>query len=281
MTLRLAYLNSRYPSLSHTFIEREIRFLRELGVEIRTCSIRRPSAADLLGPTNRAAADETFYVFDSVPGLLARAAAGAVLHPLRTLRVLWSGQRLSPPGWKERLRHAAYAIEAIVLARRLAAEGIRHVHVHMANNGASVALLAGRYDPAGCCAAAHLDRSTIAAAAVIECAEMAFDAQLGALPNELDGHGFGTVEAGAMVFGGAGTLYHVPEVTGRPSGLHRCSRRTVDVRRSMVTAPELGTVTRVPSRTSEFRNAGSSQSAANRSLIATKRYSPAGKPLMV
>lgn len=147
MTLRLAYLNSRYPSLSHTFIEREIRFLRELGVQIRTCSIRRPSASDLLGPTNRAAADETFYVFDSLPGLLARAAAGAIRHPLRTLRVLWSGQRLSPPGWKERLRHVAYAIEAIVLARRLAAEGIRHVHVHMANNGASVALLAGRYDP--------------------------------------------------------------------------------------------------------------------------------------
>lgn len=147
MKLRLAYLNSRYPSLSHTFIEREVRFLRQLEVEVRTCSIRPPSANDLLGSTNPASAEETFYVFKSVPGLLARAIAGALRHPIRALRALWRGQRMSPPGWRERLRHLAYAMEGIVLARRLAAEGLRHVHVHMANNGASVALLACRYDP--------------------------------------------------------------------------------------------------------------------------------------
>ena len=45
------------------------------------------------------------------------------------------------------MRHVAYAFEGIVLARHLARLGIRHVHVHMANNGASVALLACRYDP--------------------------------------------------------------------------------------------------------------------------------------
>src|SRR5512134_558610 len=45
------------------------------------------------------------------------------------------------------MRHVAYAMEGIVLARHLASQGIRHVHVHMANNGASVALLACRYDP--------------------------------------------------------------------------------------------------------------------------------------
>ena len=147
MKLRIAYLNSRYPSLSHTFIEREIRFLRELEVEVRTCSIRRPAANDLLGATNRASADETFYVFDTVLGLLFRGMAGALRHPFRALAAFWRGQRLSPPGWRERMRHVAYALEGIVLARHLVQLGIRHVHVHMANNGASVALLACRYDP--------------------------------------------------------------------------------------------------------------------------------------
>lgn len=147
MKLRLAYLNSRYPSLSHTFIEREIRFLRELDVEVRACSIRRPAANDLLGATNETSSEETFYVLGSVAGLLVRAFAGMLRHPIRGLRAFWRGQRLSPPGWRERMKHVAYALEGIVLARHLASQGLRHVHVHMANNGASVALLACRYDP--------------------------------------------------------------------------------------------------------------------------------------
>jgi glycosyltransferase involved in cell wall biosynthesis len=147
MKHRLAYLNSRYPSLSHTFIEREIRFLRELDVEVRTCSIRPPTANDLLGATNRKSSEETFYLLKSASGLLLRAVAGALRHPLRAVRAFWQGQRLSPPGWRERVKHVAYALEGIVLARHLASQGIRHVHVHMANNGASVALLAGRFDP--------------------------------------------------------------------------------------------------------------------------------------
>jgi len=145
--LRIAYLNSRYPALSHTFIEREVRFLRQLDVEIRTCSIRRPGANDLLTSAHKSSLEDTFYILESVPGLLGRALVGAIRHPIRAWRALWRGQRLSPPGWRERLRHVAYVLEGIVLARRLAAEGIRHVHVHMANNGASVALLACAYDP--------------------------------------------------------------------------------------------------------------------------------------
>ena len=147
MKLRIAYLNSRYPALSHTFIEREVRFLRQLDVDVRTCSIRRPGANDLLTSAHKSSAEDTYYVLESVPGLVARAFVGAMRHPIRALRALWRGQRLSPPGWRERLKHVAYVLEGIVLARRLAAEGVRHVHVHMANNGASVALLACAYDP--------------------------------------------------------------------------------------------------------------------------------------
>ncbi len=143
-TLRIAYLNSHYPALSHTFIEREVREVRRQGLEVDTFSIRRPGKADLLGP-HREEAERTFYLLVRWP--LVRALAVALLtRPLGLLRTVLAAQRLSPPGMKTRLLHCAYAAEAVLLAQELERRSLRHVHVHMANNGASVALLAGEFD---------------------------------------------------------------------------------------------------------------------------------------
>ena len=43
--VRLAYLVSVYPAVSHTFILREIMRLRELGLEIVTASVNPPDRA--------------------------------------------------------------------------------------------------------------------------------------------------------------------------------------------------------------------------------------------
>ena len=37
---RIAYLNSQYPAISHTFIEREIAALRDQGWQVHTFSVR-------------------------------------------------------------------------------------------------------------------------------------------------------------------------------------------------------------------------------------------------
>lgn len=145
MGLRIAYLNSRYPALSHTFIEREVRMVREEGVEVHTFSIRRPGKPDLLGPIHKEEAMRTFYILDGK--LLASALFwGLVTRPMGFVRAFLASQRISPPGIKARTLHLAYAIEAILLARELRRRGLYHVHVHMANNGAAVALLAAELD---------------------------------------------------------------------------------------------------------------------------------------
>lgn len=143
----IAFLNTQYPSLSHTFIEREIRQLRRLGVLIEPFSIRPPGPLGTLGGHHAAAAGETTVLFESRIGLLSAAAVGLLSCPLSTARALWHSQRLSPGGLRQRLLHAVYAIEAVRLLRCLRLRDIRHVHVHMANNGAAVALLAARCDP--------------------------------------------------------------------------------------------------------------------------------------
>jgi colanic acid/amylovoran biosynthesis glycosyltransferase len=59
--LRIAYLISRYPALSHTFILREVLELRNLGIAIETVSVNPPDRPlDELGPEEQAEALRTF-----------------------------------------------------------------------------------------------------------------------------------------------------------------------------------------------------------------------------
>jgi hypothetical protein len=46
--MRIAYVVGIYPSVSHTFVLREVRALRRLGAEIEPISIHRPTPTDLL-----------------------------------------------------------------------------------------------------------------------------------------------------------------------------------------------------------------------------------------
>jgi len=144
--MHLAYLNSQYPALSHTFIEREVQSVRLRGIDVRTVSIRRPSTSDVLSDNHRQASEETTYVMCGLPALIWTVVSAFCVRPLNSIRTCWAGQVLSPAGPVSRLKHLAYAIEALRLARLMRQEGLSHVHVHMANNAAMVALLATRFD---------------------------------------------------------------------------------------------------------------------------------------
>jgi glycosyltransferase involved in cell wall biosynthesis len=144
--VKLAYLNSEYPSLSHTFIEREVRELREFGFEIATYSARPTDATGRLGTAHAAEARSTTVLQTGRLRLLADTLHAIVFSPLGTARAVLTGQRLSPPGLPYRVRHLAYAVQALRLARHAVANGHRHVHVHMGNNGAAIAMLACTFD---------------------------------------------------------------------------------------------------------------------------------------
>lgn len=144
--LRIAYLNTRYPALSHTFIQREIEGLRSLGAEIRTFSIRRPAAEELGAGADASEIEATTYILDPRTRFLAQAMWSLLAAPWRACRAIASSQRLSSSGVRERLRHVVYAFEGMVLARLLRRHALRSIHVHMANNGAAVAMLAAAYD---------------------------------------------------------------------------------------------------------------------------------------
>jgi glycosyltransferase involved in cell wall biosynthesis len=146
-SFRLAYLTGVYPAASHTFIQREIAALRSLGSDITTASIRKPDAAELIGPEETAARDETFYVLQAARNpvrLLAAHGALLLRAPGRWFGALGLALRTHRPGLKGLIWQIFYFLEAGVLARHLREEQISHLHNHFADSSATVAMLAAR-----------------------------------------------------------------------------------------------------------------------------------------
>ena len=142
--VRIAYLVGEYPAVSHTFILREVLALRGLGLDVLTCSIRRTGPEHRRGPEEREAARDTFYVIHAAknPLALLAAAGWALARPGRLWRSLGLAFGTMPAGPKAALWQMFYLIEAMVLARHLARQGVGHLHNHFATASCSVAMLA-------------------------------------------------------------------------------------------------------------------------------------------
>lgn len=140
----VAYLTSRYPALSHTFILREVQALRELGIAVSTASIRRPTPSDLIGADEQHEARSTFNVVDAARHPLGLLAAQSWLfsHPKRYVNALLLALRTRRPGLRATLWQLFYFVEATVLARHLHLIRAEHLHCHFANAPCTVAMLA-------------------------------------------------------------------------------------------------------------------------------------------
>lgn len=144
--LRIGYLVSRYPAISHTFILREVQELRRLGIDIRTISINPPdrSMADL-SPDEHAEAGQTFVVKSQSAGTILRALLRTALaHPLGLLAGVVLAIRLS--GWNLHalVKRTFYLLEAIVAGEWMRQQSLAHLHVHFATPAATVALFLKR-----------------------------------------------------------------------------------------------------------------------------------------
>jgi glycosyltransferase involved in cell wall biosynthesis len=140
--MEIAYLVNQYPSITHTFIRREIAALEKLGiavlrVSVRPCPDRLPDEAD------RREQEQTTVLLAGGPWRVVVASLDLALRrPLSWLRGLGTAFRMGVHSHAGLGRHLAYFAEACALARLLGARRIGHVHVHFGTNAASVALLA-------------------------------------------------------------------------------------------------------------------------------------------
>ncbi|WP_420142171.1 glycosyltransferase [Sphingomonas sp.] len=137
----VAYVGTRLPTLSETFVHRELRGLRGRGRRIVPVSVRAPQgpfgdpeldelAKEAVLVYSRATAVALPRAMAAMPGQFARAARDALAVDLS--------------GAKARAKFLTQAYMGLTAGWRLRDAGIGHVHAHLANTPATVALYLAR-----------------------------------------------------------------------------------------------------------------------------------------
>ena len=141
--MRLTYLISQYPAVNHTFILREIRALRALGIDVRVISIRAPDRPlEKLSEHERDELRQTYTVLSAGIGPILEAHLITLWrHPTGYLAGLWEAFRLARGDLRKLVPNLTYFIEAVVVGNQMRRMGETHVHCHFSS---TVALLAER-----------------------------------------------------------------------------------------------------------------------------------------
>lgn len=137
--MRIAYLTTTYPSVSHTFIRRELTELERQVGEIKRFAIRH-TPYDIVDPDDAREDSKTFRILSQKPGRWAQALVRKGLaRPGSALAGFAKMLRLGFRSQRGLARHIAYFAEALMLLDEMEAEGIDHVHVHFGTNSTAVA----------------------------------------------------------------------------------------------------------------------------------------------
>lgn len=141
--LKLVYVLGTYPVLTTTFIDREIRLLREAGADVTVVSIRRPAGP--LSPEQEVLRAGVRYLLP-VRALehLGEHLRLALVRPgayVRTLLYLLTRPHPSPRARLWTLLHFAEGVRAAHLLRGLR---FAHIHAHFIDRAAVIALVVSR-----------------------------------------------------------------------------------------------------------------------------------------
>lgn len=147
--IRIAYLVSAYPAVSHTFILREVQRLRRANFEIHTASIR-PAEISFDGMTvdEQSEVAATFYVKQQgIRGALKAHSTVLLNSPSSYFNGLRFALSLGGTDLRQMVLAFCYFVEAVMLGYWMKSRDLRHLHIHLANAAATVGLIASRTFP--------------------------------------------------------------------------------------------------------------------------------------
>jgi len=148
--MRIGYFTHAYPSATFTFIQAEIFALRKRGFDIRTFSVRKTGSEHDVTSEIIAEKRRTFYVLSvGLVSILARNCAAILFNTSRYFEALVLAWRTSRPGFRGHIYQLFYFQEAVILASELQRQRIEHLHAHLGDVSATVALLASRLSDVG------------------------------------------------------------------------------------------------------------------------------------
>lgn len=144
--MSLAYLTSKYPARSHTFIRREIEVLREQGYELHVFSLHRCEQSEILNEREQREYESTWSVFPLVlKDFLFSHFSCLIQSPRNYFRALLVGFDYYGGSLRGFIYTFFYFAEAIYLAEQMKKKNIVALHVHFANSGAKVAAVVAEY----------------------------------------------------------------------------------------------------------------------------------------
>ncbi len=142
--MKLAYLCTKYPSISHTFIRRELLEIERRGHEIFRLAIRRSDDGHI-DPHDQKEFDKTIHCLaQHVWRHLYAFIRILIASPRKFLQALWLAITMGHSSHRGVMRHLAYLIEASTFLDIIQKNDIQHVHAHFGTNSATVARLIKR-----------------------------------------------------------------------------------------------------------------------------------------
>lgn len=140
----IAMVTGRYPGLSLTFIDREVRALREMGVDVITVTVRSPDPQALSGEFQHEEAGRVFRLLASArrPAHVIKALYLAARHPRRLAATARLAINTCPAGARAMALQLAYFAEALLLVPLLRASNVKHLHNHLGDSSGTVTMLA-------------------------------------------------------------------------------------------------------------------------------------------
>lgn len=140
----IAYITQRFPSLTTTFIYREVLALRDAGFNIFTFAIWKPNK-DSLSAESKDLVDSSSYVFpNSWSRLLLAHLYFFFTRPIKYVSTFFFVLTRRGESLSNRRRTFFHFFEAIYLAVDMKRKGIRHIHAHFTVNAATIALIIAR-----------------------------------------------------------------------------------------------------------------------------------------
>lgn len=141
--MRIGYFTNTYPRATDTFIQREVKGLRERGIDVCTFSVRKSGSDHDVGSEIVAEKQNTTYLLPANPiRLFTDNVAVFITQPVRYMKALRLALRTAPPGFRGFVYQMFYFQEAILLARALNKQKIEHLHNHLGDACGTVTMLA-------------------------------------------------------------------------------------------------------------------------------------------
>ena len=140
----IGYITQSFPSLTTTFISREVSALRDIEFNIVTFAVWKPNA-NSLSEESKGFVQTTHYVFPiSWIKFITAHFYFLLTHPVKYSSTLAFVLTRSGESITNRYRTFFHFCEAIYLALDAKRAGIKHIHAHFTINAASIALIISR-----------------------------------------------------------------------------------------------------------------------------------------